>query len=348
MTARALHHLERFLERASPGFADDRRLHDEARALSEAYTTGRPFPADAAASVAYLAHFGPRAIAATSHALSYIRSAPSAAIDVGAGSGASTLALVMAGASRVTLVDTSAAALAMARRLLEGTGADVTVHARDARDARGFVDKRAELLLSAFAFGEMGGDPLETFTSLTKVAPSAHTIVVVDAGDRARSRRIQTARDGLAAQSQRGRWAVRAPCAHVDPCPALVRERDWCHARIDKHLAAHDQLARFARAVGRDDERMNASFLVVDDQPRTEGDALVVIGDPLKEKGRARLPVCGPGGLRFLQALKRDRDAFAALLEVPRGARISVDVARDVRDDTAHVHDAALLTSRTE
>lgn len=352
---RALIHLEAFLERAHPGFADDARLHEEARALSHAYTTGEgaPHSGDAAASLAYLAHFGPRAIAAVGHALSFTRPQRGArAIDIGAGSGASALVLAMHGCTHLVLVDASAKALATARRLLDGTGAVVDVHARD---ARGFVDKKAQLVLSAFAFGEIGGQPLEALRSLAASAPNARALVVVDAGDRVRARRLQTARDALVLEAgESGSMAtqlhLRAPCAHLEPCPALVRERDWCHARIDKGLdvTGTDKLARFARAVGRDDERMSASFLVLDDGPpiTADGARLVVIGDALKEKGRARLPVCGPAGLRYVQALKRDRAAFDALLAVPRGAYLPLDVAREVREGTAHIEDGDVASLR--
>lgn len=379
--ARALAHLDAFLERTHPGFATDKRLHDEARALSHAYTTGAVFSNDAASTLAYLAHFGPRAIAAVSHALTFTN-VHDAVVDIGAGSGASALAAVMAGAKSVTLVDSSAKSLVFAQRLLEGTGARVTTHARD---ATGFVDKNAQLLLSAFAFGELPGEPADAFAALAKCAPNAKGIVVVDAGDRLRSRRLQTARDAIAAgalvigtAATGGLRNIRGPCAHLEPCPALVRERDWCHARIDKALVptavtagdasgtegaggaggiggtggtnGAERLARFARAVGRDDERMSASFLVLDDRPAigsggagAEDVALVVIGDPLKEKGRARLPVCGPGGLRYLQALKRDREAYRALLDVARGARLPLAAAQDVREGTGHVVDPSTL-----
>src|SRR4051812_30370687 len=114
----ALVELEAFLERAHPGFASDRRLHDAARKLSETYTTGGAIDAGAAASVAYLAHFGPRAIAAVSHAIGHVDVRGAVCVDVGAGSGASTLALFAAGANTVTVVEPNRASLDVAKRLL--------------------------------------------------------------------------------------------------------------------------------------------------------------------------------------------------------------------------------------
>lgn len=336
---RALAHLDAFLERAHPGFADDPGLHGEARALSEAYTTGRTVSAHAAGSLAYLAHFGPRAVVSSWHALSATQ-VPQTALDVGAGSGAASLALLVAGARRVTLVEQSATALALAERLLAGLG-EIRAVPQRIEDARP-VD--AEILLSAFTFGELHATPSETFARIAGLAPRAQSVVLVDAGDRRRARRLQELRDTLV---QEGR-DILAPCPHRDRCPALMRARDWCHARHAKELP--ERLARFARAVGRDDVRMAASSLVVAGAgsraardtaptgPTSDARArLLVIGEAHKEKGRARVPVCGPGGLRFLQALKRDRAAHDVLLDLEHGARLELEERRDRRDQTAHI-----------
>jgi ribosomal protein RSM22 (predicted rRNA methylase) len=338
--APALLHLEAFLERAHPGFANDEKLHAQARAISEAYTTGSALPAHAAASLAYLAHFGPRAVVAASHALSFA-AVPPRCLDVGAGSGASALALFFAGARSVTLLEQSAPALALARRLLEGVGEVRTVP----QPIEAAAPVGAELLLSAFTFGELPAAPIDAWTSLARLAPRAQTTVLVDAGDRPRARRLQELRDAIAAGALEPAGPfeglrVLAPCPHDDPCPALVRARDWCHTRLDKDLP--EGLARFARAVGRDDERMAASFLVVGPGARPNP-SLLVIGEPLVEKGRVRLPVCGPGGLRFLQALKRNRSAHDALERMDRGARLAATAAQEVRDHTAHIVDETLL-----
>lgn len=328
---RALAHLDAFLERAHPGYAHDVALHREARALSEAYTTGKPFSADAAASAAYLAHFGPRAVVATWHAATSTP-VPAECVDAGAGSGASALALAFAGARRVTLVERSAPSLAWAQRLLQDVCAvrpiQKHVEEAEARDA--------ELVLSSFSFGELAGTPREAFAQLARLAPRARTTVIVDAGDRARARRVQQLRDTLVLE---GRGIV-APCPHRDPCPALVRERDWCHDRWPKDLPP--RLAQFALAVGRDADWMSAAWLVVGDAP-TLPPSLLVIGEAHKEKGRARIPICGPSGLRFLQALKRDRAAHDAVLALPRGARLRKVPTELCRDNTAYIAHVSML-----
>jgi ribosomal protein RSM22 (predicted rRNA methylase) len=333
----ALAHLDAFLERAHPGFADDKGLLDEARALSEAYTTGAAIPQNAAGSLAYLAHFGPRAVVAVSHALSFV-DVPASCVDVGAGSGASALALFAAGAKHVTLVEASGPALALAKRLLEGVG-DVRTSVARLEDAA--ADTHGELLLSAFTFGELPSSPVESFQALRRIAPKSTRTVLVDAGDHARARRIQELRDHLVHDDK---LAILAPCPHRDACPALVRARDWCHTRIDKALP--ERLARFARNVGRDDEKMAASLLVCAHGARAApADGIVVIGEPVVDKGRVRIPVCGPAGLRFVQALKRHREMHDLLREMPRGTRLPSAVMASLKDNTAHVADVLEVVS---
>jgi ribosomal protein RSM22 (predicted rRNA methylase) len=348
-SAAALIALERFLSDAHPGFERDARFVDAARALSHAYTRTRAIDVDAAASLPYLAHFGPRAIAAVAHAVD--RGAIDVAgvvVDVGAGSGASALAWGLLGASTVVAVEPSARALALAERLGRSAGVRIVPLTGRADNVSTIAElKKATIVSAAFCIGEweivdedenanVGGVVDAAFA---RVADSAAVAVVVDAGDHARARRLQRLREHIVGAG----LTVRGPCPHRDACPALVRERDWCHDRIEKHLP--EKLARFTAAVGVDEAAMSLSWLAWERRPRGEQfddrRNVVVIGAPQKEKGRVRIPVCGPGGLRFAQALKRDRSAYSLALDLPRGARLTLPANAERSGDqtTWHIHD---------
>jgi ribosomal protein RSM22 (predicted rRNA methylase) len=338
--------LERFLHARHPGFAGDKRAIDAARALSVAYTEHRRIDVDAAGSTAYLAHFGPRAVVAVARAIGALPDAGPAAIrgahvvDVGAGSGASALPWLAAGARRVTLIEQSARALTLAGDLLRACYPDAVVDIVRADAHAATAVRGASHLQAAFVVGEWSDEvahPTAVRAWLARLAPTAPTTVLVDAGDHPRARRLQTLRDAWVVDDD---VTLFGPCPHRDPCPALVRGRDWCHDIVNKRLP--EQLAAFARSVGRDDASMATSWLSLSrGLPReTVPDAVVVIGEPQKDKGRVRLPVCGPGGLRFVQALKRHREAFTAVSAVPRGTRLPL-LAHD--GDIAHLDDAGHL-----
>ncbi len=326
--ASALHHLDEFLERTAPGYADSAVLADAARRISVDYTQTRQIDDDAAASVAYLAHFGPRAVVALARALRALPApaVPRHVLDVGAGSGASALAWLAAGAKKVTLVERSAKALALATKLHAGRAVEMRPQSLFDTSAFGEVTH----LSAAFVVGELTDDT-DLPALFKKLAPNALHTVLVDAGDHPRARRLQHLRDALVLDAA---VVVHGPCPHREPCPALLRERDWCHDRVDKTLPP--RLARFARNVGRDDAAMSLSWLAFGQgSGGTIAPGIVVIGEPRAEKGRVRVPVCGPGGLRFLQVLKRDKPAWRAAEDLQRGHRLPLPDG--LSGDTMHV-----------
>lgn len=347
LVARAQSVIEQVLDEERPGWERDEALVARARALSEAFTSEGPTVTPSATvevAHAYLAYFAPRTVAAVASALSFAP-VPERVVDVGAGTGAAALVFAAAGAREVLLVDHDPAALERARALLERLPAahrprSVTSLALDLHAPRPLpVSDHA--LVSAFTLGELlpGGDAEAVLDGLLTLAPKTDRLFLVDAGDRRRARRLQELR---AAALARG-WHVRAPCPHEGPCPALERRRDWCHLRAERRLS--ERLARFAEAVGRDPLALSYSFVdLVSDELAHEDHQVLVIGEARREKGRVRLPVCGAGGLRFLQALKRDREAHDALLTLERGAVVR-DVGWERRADTAHVVDASALHS---
>lgn len=341
--------IEQVLDEERPDWESDGALVRVARALSEGFTSETPSRTPAATvdvAHAYLAYFAPRTLAAVASALGDER-APERVVDVGAGTGAASLVFALAGAREILLVDHDPGALERARRLLERLPSP----ARPRRVETLVVDLDSPqplpwsdaVLVSAFTLGELRvEDETAIFDGLLALSSATPRLFLVDAGDRRRARRLQELR---AVALERG-WHVRAPCPHEDACPALERRRDWCHLRAERHLS--ERLARFAQAVGRDPLELAYAFvdLVREEVPRPERQVLV-IGEPRREKGRARLPVCGPAGLRFLQALKRDREAHDALLALDRGAVLE-DPGWERRADSAHVDDATPLRDLAE
>lgn len=347
--SRAQEALLRHLDEAYAGWETDSRILEAARALSEGFTRRpdertpdlelRTFRA------AYLAYFAPRAIAATDFTLrsSFALAPDSIVLDVGSGTGGAALVAAAAGARRVVLLDRDPQALSVAERLLGALDKTPLMETR-AIEFFGSAWKApfATVLLSAFSLGELLREHSEdeVLDKLMDAAPNATRWLLIDAGDSARARKMQSFREAALSRAFR----ITAPCPHASACPALVRKRDWCHTKINRALP--ERLAAFARAVGRDDTFMNLSYLALDrvvghDVPQPS--ALRVLGDPIREKGRLRLPVCGPDGIRFLQALKRHRGAHRTLLEMARGQEFGL-TGTTRKGDTVHVDNAESIS----
>ena len=134
-------------------------------------------------------------------------------------------------------------------------------------------------------------------------------LVVLEPALRETSRALLAVRDQVLAAGLH----VVAPCFFTGPCPALLRERDWCHD------SAPD-------ATGR---RIDFSYLVVRAAgvmiPRAAPNRFRVVSDPLPEKGRLRLFGCGDDGRHALVRLDRHASpANAGLDSVGRGDVIEV------------------------
>jgi ribosomal protein RSM22 (predicted rRNA methylase) len=342
LAAEALESLGAFLDEQRPGWSDDVRLLSRARALSTGFTEDdvpRTPRADAETALAYLAYFGPRTIAAASEVVSWAGRAalPSRAVDLGAGTGAGALVLACAGVPSLTLIDHDGDALAVATRLVARARPDVVVRTQTASLTDRTSGRGAPWVFSAFTLGELGDnkDAEARLEAVSRFAAKDGELLLIDAGDRRRARSLMEMREAWLARGHH----VRAPCSHEDACPALERRRDWCHTRAPRRL--DERFAAFARAVGRDDEQMSFHYLLLTREAVAHpGRALRVIGEARNEKGRVRLPVCGPDGVRFLQALKRSPETCAALEAAPRGARLPWHEGWEPRQQMALVREA--------
>jgi SAM-dependent methyltransferase len=341
----ALRRIEEFLDDAHPDWATDPRVIGQAAALSEGLTRGtRPAPGYVgakASAAAYLAYFAPRAVAALAQVWEGMGDPDPGdvpIVDLGAGSGAASLFLQKRGATRLRLVDRDADALDLARRLL-APAPGFKFQVRDiTREPGPPVD--AEWVISTFALGEWGLPVEKAVQLLVTGAPPTQKLVLIDAGTRERSRYLQHFRQGVMEDGAR----IRSPCPHPEPCPALERERDYCHGVAERHLTP--RLFQFAEATKRDPVRMAFSHLVVSrDSEKSTAEAVRVIGELRREKGRARLSVCGPGGMRFIQVLSRHKKAGKALSSLHRGALLEPDGLGELRGNTAHVDDPNALVS---
>lgn len=353
---RAREALERTLDTLAPGWDTRKDLMQAAADLSAALGKG-DVPAVGYVGArdrraAYLAYFGPRSIAAVARAAESLigQPVPRHVVDVGAGSGTGALFFAALGTPRLSLVDADADALELACRVVasapgpSGQLARVTTAiATPGRLPR--PASTADVLLSTFALGELQ-HAVETTEAvhalLAHVAPAAHTWLVIDAGDRFHGRGVQELRHYALEHDM----VALGPCPHQHACPALDRARDWCHLVAPRELT--ERLHAFAEGTGRDPGHMALSAIVLGTTAsaagRASADAVLVLGDAKKEKGRVRVPVCGSGGARFMQALKRHKDAYRALLkDVPRGAVLERAPLGEVRGDQFVVETAKNL-----
>jgi len=147
------------------------------------------------------------------------------------------------------------------------------------------------------------------------------TCIVIEPALRDTSRALLGVRDRLLAAGLH----VAAPCLCQMPCPALLRDRDWCHDSAEVVVAGRS--------------RVDFSYLILRQSASAEvdRDRYRVVSDPLKDKGRLRFFVCGVAGRFVLMRLDRDRSAANQSLDRVRRGDIIVLPNAPVRDDGIRV-----------
>ena len=281
------------------------RIHEGlvgARAL-----VGTPYLADAGLRAEYERDIAPRTGVALRKILTEVlpaaglRVRPDSVLDLGAGTGAVGEALrgLLRHGHRLIEVD---------RVARGGTtrAADVTRVETLAAFGGPF-----DLVIAAHVLNELYLDEQEPAARALRLARLVRvwseellggqgTLVLIEPALRETSRVLLGVRDHLLASG----LSIVAPCFFTGPCPALLRERDWCHD------SAPD-------AAGR---RIDFSYLVVRATgPAAAANRFRVVSDPLPEKGRLRLFGCGGDGRHALVRL--DRHASAANVDFERAGR---------------------------
>jgi SAM-dependent methyltransferase len=236
---------------------------------------------------------------------------PRRVLDLGAGTGAAgrTICSHYASHPELVAVDT-----------VPGPGIVVADVARGARPAG--VHGRFDLIVAAHLLNELnrrmeldGQARLVAGWCRDLLEPDGKCIVVEPAL-RDTGRALLGIRDRLCTAGIH----VAAPCFLQAACPALQRERDWCHDSAGVLVAGRS--------------RVDFSYLVLFPSASADPDPhrYRVVSDPLKDKGRLCFFVCGLAGRHKLMRLDRDRrPANQALDDAHRGDVLVLPevVARD-------------------
>ncbi len=156
------------------------------------------------------------------------------------------------------------------------------------------VEGRVDLLVAAHLLGELSLD-VDGRARLVadwcrELLADAGRCILLEPALRPTSRALLAVRDRLVASG----FSVASPCLWQGPCPALLRERDFCHAS--------------AGAIAQGRSRVDFAYLVLarPKQPCADTRLFRVVSDPMKDKGRLRLFACGAVGRVLVTRLDRD------------------------------------------
>lgn len=336
-------------------------LEADVAQLSDLFTTDRPatfrdYAADTRLRLAYGLFFFPqtfirvRLIAREWLAAAGVPKArPLRVLDLGCGTGASTLAVAHAlqpHALNLTAVDHSPESLACLGRIfadLAPLWPDATLATRVGHAAQDGLSGPFDLIVASFVLNELfpppGDQACQTWLAaqLARLAPDGALMIVEPAGQ-ATSPRLQRLRNMLAFG---GMARILAPCPHNRPCPMIGAACGWCHDV--RRWRVPDTVNRLNRRLFRSVHDLKHSLLVL-----TRPDAAVpptpwhgdpacfrMIGPMSRVKGRlVTRGCCGDGALRDVELMTRGmtRPQENVLTGWDRGDRVRATHARLLGD----------------
>ncbi len=280
------------------GFAALKRA---ATAMSDAYREGAPAEvrrlAPAERTAAYMVTRMPATYAAAWRVLEEVRGrlgarAIASVLDVGAGTGAASLAVRhWFPEASVTMLERDGAFADAARECLPGAA----LRMDDAARLEDFPPH--DLVLAAYSLNEL---PPSVAARLWRAARVA--LVAIEPGTPAGFARIREIRGQLLGQGAR----MMAPCPAETPCPLAAP--DWCHfaARVERsslHRRVKDG------GLGFEDEKF--SYVALGREPVALARGRI-IRRPEHRSGLVVLEVCRAGGTGAERVSRHDREGFRA------------------------------------
>jgi SAM-dependent methyltransferase len=264
---------------------------------------GTPYLADPSLRREYADEIAPRTGAALGKILGELYgpddAPPARALDLGAGTGA-------VGAALRARFGAGLDVLAVDR--VAGPG----IVAADLSRELPSVEGRFDLIVAAHLLGELyltepGASRIEALARRVLAwcrgfLDDGGLVILVEPALRETSRALLAVRDRLIVSG----LSVVAPCFWTGPCPALSRERDWCHDAAKRPSAS----------------RIDFSYLALRAEavPAPAPAVFRIVSDRLEEKGRLKIFACGASGRHALVRLDRSAsDANAAFADLERG-----------------------------
>jgi SAM-dependent methyltransferase len=222
-------------------------------------------------------------------------------LDLGAGPGPSSLALLAAGAGTVTAVDRSAPALEIAVELARRSGRRLETRAADLAAGARLPEGPFDLVAAVHTVNELWSDRDDRqemrrafVDHLAGLLTPGGRVLLVDPALTATANEAIELRDALVACG----WRVLAPCTRGDRCPALPS--GTCHADVAWNPPPAVRRIGHAARIGR--ESLAFSYFLLEPPsaragPMSECPLYRVVSDRfLAKSGRLRVLLCGPEG----------------------------------------------------
>jgi len=192
--------------------------------------------------------------------------------------------------------------------------------------------ERYDLIVLANTLGELfctSRDPVrrraKLLHGLLDLLHQSGTLMILEPAMRDASRDLHRLRNALLEEKA---CTVYSPCLHERPCPALVKEEDWCHE--ERPWTPTPLVAAIDQEVGFMKDALKFSYLLLRKDGRTivqrEPTLYRVVSELREIKGEKRAWLCNETGRPEVGRLDRNRsETNATLDDWHRGAIVRIE-----------------------
>lgn len=301
----------------------------EAQLLSERYRavrTGgeRPLASSQSEALAYAALVFPATYAQLRGAMGAAAARasgwqPASLLDMGSGPGTALWAATAQWPSLRSLVawERESSLIALGRNLARGSDTPAVRAARwdrvDLTQLPTQTTQRYDLVVLGHVLNELAPTVQQRVVEYAWQLTDG-VLLLVESGTPAAFAVVRTARDQLLAAGAR----TLAPCAHDQPCPLV---NDWCHFPQRLQRPEFQRRARGAPSPWEDSKFSYAALARFGPEHPVWAR---VITEVTSNKAYAEVKVSTQSGISHLRALKRHREAYRELRDLPWGAALAV------------------------
>lgn len=239
---------------------------------------------------------------ALENSLMYGDTSVNTVIDVGAGTGAASLAAMdVLEPERISLIERESCMRKCGMEILAATQSEVLKAAQwhDVDIFNDNVKRNADLVMSSYMINEIRPDDRETlFDRLWDMTDKM--LLIVEPGTKEGFEVISQARKYFLGKGLH----IAAPCTHENKC--AIDKDDWCHFSVRVARSRIHKLIKEAD-VPYEDEKFSYIAIVKDD---VTSDGMRILRHPDIRKGNIGLRVCDSLGIRNTIITKKDGELF--------------------------------------
>lgn len=250
------------------------------------------------------------------YSLEYFDGEIESLLDVGAGTGAATWAIVNAlPIKQVTCLEREKAMRQVGEMLMK-EGSDELVNAKwiSADLTNSDIAVSADLVVSSYVINEMAKEDrqkvLENLWNATD-----KMLLIVEPGTPAGFGVMKEARSYILSKS----GYVLAPCPHMGEC--RISEDDWCHFTCRVQRSKIHKLLKEADVAYEDEKYSYMAFV----KEEITGAKARILRRPYIEKGQIRLELCGRNENKTVNVTKKDGKLFKIARKAKHGDSIDID-----------------------